>query len=277
MIKFCIGTFKHIKIYLLTTISIIAIHVNCFDCFAKSCELDLCAYKNTLSCDELLVYNQACEAAANYNTDSIDMACPLSEDDLEIVMSAVYFDHPEYFWVNTNYNYGMDSKGICHVFQLTYGIPKSDLANAKVNYNNMVTNIVNEASTYSTEEEKERYIHDTLCNLATYKSGCALSQSSYSVLSSGETVCAGYARAFQHICNLAGIPCYYITGTSRGQNHAWNIVYVDGRFLNVDLTWNDSLYESTGTYSYTYFNQPDSVFNNDHCRSTLSAQLMACN
>ena len=110
----------------------------------------------------------------------------------------------------------------------------------------------------------------------TYNVSNSLNQSAYSALATGSSVCAGYARAFQMVCLQAGIPCYYITGTSKGENHAWNIVQINGAYYNVDLTWDDCIAEATGFSSYHYFNKNDLEFSFDHSRSPLSSQLMSC-
>ena len=60
-----------------------------------------------------------------------------------------------------------------------------------------------------------------------------MDQSAYSALVQGRSVCAGYARAFQYICQRLGIPAYYCAGSS-GEDHAWNIVKLGDGFYNVD-------------------------------------------
>lgn len=52
--------------------------------------------------------------------------------------------------------------------------------------------------------------------------------------------CSTYARAFKYLCDRAGIVCIIHTG----ENHAWNSVYVDGKWSYVDVTWNDVSYIS---------------------------------
>lgn len=72
------------------------------------------------------------------------------------------------------------------------------------------------------------------------------------------------------------IPCYFCMGTSNGGNHAWNIVRIDGKYYNVDLSWDDTLGEATGQISYSYFNLSDNTFGLDHTRSGLSKKLPNC-
>lgn len=58
------------------------------------------------------------------------------------------------------------------------------------------------------------------------------------------TVCAGYASSFKMLADKAGLPAIWVSGVvstgSTGGNHAWNKVKVDGQWLVVDSTWNDT-------------------------------------
>ena len=60
------------------------------------------------------------------------------------------------------------------------------------------------------------------------------------VLGSRLTVCEGYARLTQALLRAAGIPCLHIIGHSSGSPdvwHAWNLAFVEGRWLWLDNTW----------------------------------------
>lgn len=97
-----------------------------------------------------------------------------------------------------------------------------------------------------------------------------MNQSAYSALVQGRSVCAGYARAYQYLMQQLGIPCYYCTGYA-GENHAWNIVRLDGVYYNVDVTWDD-----TEPATYDYFNKSDRQYASTHMRTGLSVYLPAC-
>ncbi len=59
----------------------------------------------------------------------------------------------------------------------------------------------------------------------------------------GKAVCAGYADAFSILMQRVGIESYHVS--SSAINHAWNLVYVDGYWHHVDVTWTDPV---GGTY-----------------------------
>ncbi len=55
------------------------------------------------------------------------------------------------------------------------------------------------------------------------------------VFTSSEPVkgaCGTYAYAFQYLCERAGIPCVSVSG----ENHAWTMTYIEGRWLHCDPT-----------------------------------------
>lgn len=88
-------------------------------------------------------------------------------------------------------------------------------------------------------------IHDRLLDRITYRSGQAnpVDGTLYGGLVNGAAVCNGFSRSFQYLCQRAGIPCYFIEGTSiRGIPHSWNMVLLDGEWYYVDVTWDASSY-----------------------------------
>ena len=66
-------------------------------------------------------------------------------------------------------------------------------------------------------------------------------------------VCEGYARAFQVLCNVKGIPSVIVDGQAKSslngnwEGHMWNFVQVDGSWYAVDVTWNDPFVPSKPT------------------------------
>ena len=57
----------------------------------------------------------------------------------------------------------------------------------------------------------------------------------------GLVVCTGYARAFELLANASGLKSQYIKGDvghTGWNNHAWNLVEVDGAWYHIDVTYN---------------------------------------
>lgn len=189
---------------------------------------------------------------------------------LKTVFEAVYNDHPELFWLETGYNCRYSRSGQCVEISLKFSITEEELPEFRSTFETQANRILNQAWNLADDYEKEKFIHNRLLELVEYQSGAAMSQSAYSALVNGKTVCAGYARAFQYLMQQMGIPCYYCTGYS-GENHAWNIIDLYGEYYNVDLTWDD-----TEPATYLYFNKTDEDYATTHARRGLAQKLPAC-
>lgn len=92
--------------------------------------------------------------------------------------------------------------------------------------------IVNECKA-STKWETALNLHDWLTNNAYYDE--SLNMHGADILFLGYGVCDSYSKAYELLCNTAGIP----VERTFGPNHAWNTVKLDGKWYQVDATWDD--------------------------------------
>lgn len=81
------------------------------------------------------------------------------------------------------------------------------------------------------------------------------------VLLGGKAVCSGYSEAYYLMANAAGLKAKVVTGDANGGPHAWNLVQIDGKWLVVDVTWNDSEKEPN---KYLNISQDDPNYKSDH-------------
>lgn len=215
------------------------------------------------------VYKQVYANAVKVNAVFVPVEA-LTQEQIQNVVQAVYYDHPELFWMDPGYDSKYDNRGVCVELELDFNYTVNNLEDYQRQFTHVLNEIVQGAVNYTEDWEKERYVHDALLGRVEYQLAAELNQSAYSALVNRETVCAGYARAFQYVLHQLNIPCYYVTGYA-GQNHAWNMVYLSGAFYNVDVTWDD-----TSPSSYLYFNKSDVAFSKTHLRQGLSTYLPAC-
>ncbi len=198
---------------------------------------------------------------------------PVEDVDLERlkrVFEAVYNDHPELFWLETGFSCKYLEDGTCVEITLKYNETAKDLAAAREIFVGQAEKILSGARALGSDYQREKYVHDALAEKVEYDLAGMMNQSAYSGLVTARTVCAGYSRAFQYLLQQLGIPCYYCTG-SAGENHAWNIVCLNGEYYNADVTWDD-----TDELTYDYFNRTDAEFAPTHVRTGLSVYLPAC-
>ena len=228
-------------------------------------------YYEMLSDKEKDLYKQIYANADNLKRTFIPRQC-VTKDELEETIIAVYNDSPELFWIDTSYSYKYLISGKIAQVTLNYNSTANDIDSSKYLFNQATNKIISQANSYSNNYEKEKFVHDYILEKNVYDIDNELNQSAYSAIVNGKTVCAGYSRAFQYIMNKLNITTYYVTGTSQGENHAWNIIKLGNGYYNIDLTWDDGK-----IITYKYFNKTDSEFSSTHERSEKSLNLPSCN
>ena len=226
-------------------------------------------YYAMLEAEMQQIYSQIYANAMSL-TPSFTPVATVSVSQLKTVFEAVYNDHPELFWLDTGYSCKYLRSGRCAEITLKFNETADALEQARLAFQGAAGNIVAQARGLGSQAEMEKYVHDALMGLVEYDVAAPMNQSAYSALVGGRSVCAGYARAFQYIMQELGIPCYYCTGYA-GEDHAWNIVKIDGVYQNVDVTWDD-----TEEPTYNYFNKTDRELAATHRRTGLSVYLPAC-
>lgn len=214
------------------------------------------------------LYRQLCANAISFNT----RFAPVLEDatDSEIYSAFVCLlnDHPELFWVDITYYSQYDFDGHVVEFDFDFYDQFTDIPAAIEEFEASADAIVATASGFETDYEKELVLHDLILKKLQYRYG-ALDQSAYSSVVDDYTVCAGYSKCFQYLCQKLEIPAYYCSGWGGNGRHAWNIVKLDDGFHNVDCTWDDA------DSNYEFFNIND-VDNVRHRRMEFSCYLPKC-
>lgn len=130
---------------------------------------------------------------------------------LRDVISAVYNDHPELFWLDTSYACKHRGNGQCVEIDLQFNRTAKNLEGENAAFERAANEIISQAAGFPSDYDKECYVHDTLLRNIEYVKSAEMNQSAYSALVNGRTVCAGYARAFQYVMQQLGVPCYYLS------------------------------------------------------------------
>ena len=120
---------------------------------------------------------------------------------------------------------------------------------------------------YTSDHEKVNAVYDWVTNNIVYdydhyegrKSDVTILPEE--VLDSKLTVCDGYSRLTQALLQAQNIPALRIAGqginvsgwTPEDIGHAWNLVYVDGRWIYLDTTWGSPSGGNSGTTDYNWF------------------------
>ncbi|XP_078420757.1 kyphoscoliosis peptidase-like [Cetorhinus maximus] len=161
------------------------------------------------------------------------------------------------------------------------------LLSSQVNPKSSVQDLVNELLMFASSDlEKIRMLWIWICchieyDVKGYHNKDLKHDGPNDVLKTGKAVCAGYSGLFCQMCSFAGIECTTIEGYSKGYNydigkkfvgdadHAWNAVFLDGKWHLLDSTWgaghvNETCTKFTFKYVEFYFFTHPTLFINNH-------------
>lgn len=138
---------------------------------------------------------------------------------------------------------------------LTFTVAKNITASQQKAVDNAVAAIKKELKLTSLANDYQRIlaVHDWLVKNVKYDNSKS-KHTVYDALVGKKSVCDGYALATYLLLNDLGIPCRMMTGTGNSGNHAWNIVYLEGKWYYMDTTWDSNAYEQgVPSKSHDYF------------------------
>lgn len=181
----------------------------------------------------------------------------VNADEAFLVWDTVVADHPEFFWLTSGAQIGGFGQTVT-VFR--FSIPKN-AAEIRAELDDRVAELTAGLEGKS-DYDKSRILHDRVCEAVVYQAG-SNDQTVIGSLLEGAAVCAGYSRAYQLLLHTVGIPSFCITGASRGQAHAWNLVQLDSEWYYTDVTWDDQN-DQGGAIYYAYLNNTFAQIEEDH-------------
>jgi len=113
--------------------------------------------------------------------------------------------------------------------------------------------------------QKVKAIHNYIINQVSYDKSLK-KHTAYNALINKSVVCEGYSLAAYRLFLDAGLSSRVITGKADGGAHSWNIVKVNGKWYNIDLTWDDPITSNgKSVLRYDYFLKNNKAFQ-DHIR-----------
>ena len=100
-----------------------------------------------------------------------------------------------------------------------------------------IQSALDHAGTLATDRERVEAFNDYIRTLLAYQKGKTAGVTQTFAPHAGElkAACGSYARALKFLCAAADIPCFTVSS----KTHTWNLVYVDGQWLHVDVSAND--------------------------------------
>lgn len=229
-------------------------------------------YYNALDDETQQIYDAMLMAAYNpeSNGNTFSVRITVSENPQGNVFLSEYYrayyamlyDHPELFWlynqieVELNGNYIDNENGTWDVY-IYLTEPYANYEEEMTAFNDAASEFLAGIDTSRSELDIAREVHDKLVGQVTYDMEVAdkeeyynLAHTAYGCLvadSDGNAqyaVCDGYSLAYEYLLQQLGIQTVVIVGEAGSDEesvggHAWNMANLDGRWYEIDCTWDD--------------------------------------
>lgn len=200
---------------------------------------DRFAYQQ-LSAEEQTVYDQILDCI-QHHTDCVTVSTK-DQDVLDKAYRCVMADYGGLFWISGyQYNtYSSFDQVIGMEFMPAYTYTQQEREDLQAQIDDVadlwLAGIDSDASDY----EKAKYVYETLISQVDYDADSQNNQNIISVFIGKKTVCQGYADATQYLLWQLGVSSIVVTGLAGGDNHAWNLVNLDGEYYYIDTTWGNT-------------------------------------
>lgn len=176
---------------------------------------------------------------------SLQPELAVEEAELDKVFQCLMNDHPELFFVKgytyTLYTYAGETAKLG--FTGMYTMDAAEREEKQKQIEAQALKYQQGISMQASDYEKVKYVYETIVLETEYLRDAEDSQNIYSVFVNHESVCQGYAKAAQYLLMQLGVKATLVKGTvSGGENHAWNLVWIDGVGYYMDATWGDASY-----------------------------------
>ena len=184
--------------------------------------------------------------------------CDLStvnQDDISKIFQYVMCDNPQLFMVEM-YNlktYERNGMAFKAEFEPVYIMTQDEVKN----YLDISRAYLEKCKTYlpsnASDYEKAKCAYEFIVNNTSYSIEAKLDQTMCSVTAYNESVCQGYAKTYQYLLNEMGVFATLVTGVmNNGENHAWNLVEIDGEYYYVDVTHGDPINGGSSNLGVNY-------------------------
>ena len=169
----------------------------------------------------------------------------MSQATIQKAFDALLMDRPELYWTESyQYVTSFVNNSISgHRVEFIYTKTREEIAAINTEIVDAIIDMFGDIGRIDPSYETVKAIYEYMVRNYTYDEK-NLDQSMYSVMVLRSGVCASFAKSFEFILQILGIPCTVVNGrltrssgilgTTLG--HEWNLVQLDGKWYHLDVT-----------------------------------------
>lgn len=173
------------------------------------------------------------------------------------------FSNPQYYFLNDTVYYN-STAGTNYMSLGIYPdyVDGTSRNTATSSLKSKIDSWVSQVKSESGDYNKAKEAHDIVVSNVAYNDN-TYDQSIISFLNSGTTVCTGYSKMYELLCDAADLNTLCVTSPT----HAWNKIQINGTWYNVDCTWDDT----DPGFTYNYFAKSDKTIQSGNSYHTIES------
>lgn len=200
-------------------------------------------------CDEVV------NALKSFEEEIYIIEYDVTPEDVENLYYFALYTNPELFYVDLQFSYCLNqATGYIIYLAPIYLYTKAEVAEKKIEIDKKASEYLSKINDGMTDFQKAMILHDEIVMNSEYSDGATL----YDLIVGGKGKCSAYSITYSYLLSLVGINTEIVTSDS--MNHEWNKVEIDGKYYNVDLTWDDPLPDKLGKVNHKNFLLSDAAF-----------------
>lgn len=197
-----------------------------------------------------------------------------TSSDVELAFTYFSLDHPEVFYLKNDYSISSMKSIIGNkvVVEVSYLVESMNELNTKIDKINNVINQYLAKVENKTYLEAEIILHDELAKNVNYSEHVNVENvpKRYHTIEGAfladTAVCDGLAKSIQVLLSNLGIENIVVLGKLDNVAHAWNMIKLEDKWYNLDITSNKSIHLTTtkNAIVHSYFNISNEVISQTH-------------
>ncbi len=140
--------------------------------------------------------------------------------------------------------------------RIIYQNPNPDFQKDYATITKNVDDIMSGITDDMTDADKALYLHERIVGMTSYSTDKEIYAYAGGPLIYGYGSCTGYTSAYNYLLSRVGIRA----GKASGNKHEWSVIQLDGKWYNVDTTWDHP--KSSGIIQHKFFLKSDNEFRN---------------
>lgn len=219
-----------------------------------------------LTANEKECYDALVEAALRFENGDIILPKRISLFQAGRIFELIRLEENALYYLQYKYGKPVRNENGDVVMRLYYRYTPDQVADMNLAVEKWAEDLISRIPKGLSQVNTLKLVHDSIIQNCDYVLDAPYGVAPYGAVIKGQAFCEGYARAFALICNKLGYENCFGTGSLAGQaeGHMWNMVKVNGRWYNMDLTFNDPVASPGDPYpleadfvGYTYFLVPN--------------------